>query len=733
VDGFLIQVKHAEVSSMRWFFVLTALTIVCTGLLSCRSSHTSTSLLPIPEAVKRPVVDEYHGVKVTDDYRWLENSQDPAVRQFVAAQNQRSRAYFDQLTMRQNILSRLKELHQRSASYYGLIESGGLLFAMKDQPPKNHSTLVTLDANADPGSERLILDPEQYDPRSQTAIDWFVPSLDGKLVAVSLSEGGSEDGSLHLFETATGKKLPDIIPRVQFATGGGDVAWNADGSGFWYTRYPQGDERPPEDRNFYQQVYFHRLATPSGQDSYVIGAEFPRIAEITLQSTWDGRYLLASVANGDGGEFAHYLMNPAGRWTQVTQFADKVIAAVPGEDGNLYLLSRQDASRGKLVALPLAAPRLAEARTIIPAGEAIINSMVVTTDRLFVVDLIGGPHQVRIFDLQGGSLGTIPLEPVSAVRGITPLADGTILYNTATYIDPPAWRRFDPRTGQSAATASQVQSPADFSDTEVVREFAISKDGTQVPLNIIRRKGLKLDGRNPLLLYGYGGYSASMTPGFSDPLRLWIEQGGVYVVANLRGGGEFGEEWHLAGNLLNKQNVFDDFAACARHLIDRQYTSPERLAIRGGSNGGLLMGAAMVQHPEMFRAVVSQVGIYDMLRVELSPNGAFNVTEFGTVKDPEQFKALYAYSPYHHVVEGTRYPAVFMTTGDNDGRVDPMQSRKMIARLQAATSSRYPVLLQTSSSAGHGQGTSLDERLAQSADIYAFLFDQLGMEYQPGK
>ena len=716
---------------MKWMMIAIVLLFGAALHISCRRTNSNgDAALPIPGAPKKPVVDTYHGIEVVDDYRWLEDAGDPAVKQFVAEQNQRSRAYLDRQPMRNAMLARLKELHLRSASYYGLVQRGNHLFAMKDQPPKNHPLLVVMNQEADPNSEQILLDPDEFDAKGQTAIDWYVPSLDGKWVAVSLSEKGSEDGSLHIFATATGKKLDDVVPRVQFPTGGGDAVWNSEGTGLWYTRYPQGDERPPEDRNFYQQVYFHRLGTAATQDTYVIGKKFPRIAEITLQISEDGKYLLASVANGDGGEFAHYLMDPKGKWTQLTQFSDKVITAVLGQDGKLYLLSRQDAPHGKILALPMAAPTLGKAKVIVPAGNPIIHYLQVTKERLFVVDLVGGPQQVRIFDLAGNPKGTIPLKPISSVSGLVPLKDGSILYNNVSYLDPPAWFRFNPRSGESTATELNVKSPADFSDTEVVREMAVSKDGTKVPLNIIRRKGIKLNGQNPTLLYGYGGYSVNMTPGFSDQLRLWIEQGGVYAVANLRGGGEFGEEWHLAGNLLNKQNVFDDFIACGRYLIEQKYTSPQKLAIRGGSNGGLLMGAALTQHPELFRAVVSQVGIYDMLRVELSPNGAFNITEFGTVKDSEQFRALFAYSPYHRVHDGTAYPAILMTTGDNDGRVDPMQSRKMIARLQAATGSELPVLLITSASAGHGMGTSLEERLAQSADVYAFLFDQLGMKYQ---
>jgi prolyl oligopeptidase len=289
---------------------------------------------------------------------------------------------------------------------------------------------------------------------------------------------------------------------------------------------------------------------------------------------------------------------------------------------------------------------------------------------------------------------------------------------------------YEPAAGQPHSTKLAETSPADFSDAEVVREFATSKDGTKVPLNIIRRKGTKLDGKNPTRLYGYGGYGISLSPIFGVGRRIWLDQGGVYVVANLRGGGEFGEEWHKAGNLTRKQNVFDDFAACAQYLVKAGYTHPDKLAVEGASNGGLLMGAFLTQHPELARVVVSHVGIYDALRTELEPNGEFNITEFGTVKDADQFAALYAYSPYHHVVDGTRYPAVLLLTGDHDGRVNPFHSRKMIARLQAANHSKHPILLRTTSAAGHGMGTAFDEGIAEGADVYAFLFDQLGLKYK---
>ncbi len=682
-----------------------------------------------PETPKKPVSTEYHGVTVEDPYQWLENDEDPQVKAWSGAENQRTRKYLDGLPDRAAIEKQLTEWYAKtSPSYSSLVSRPGILFAMKFQPPKQQPLLVTLTSADDLKSEKVVLDPNVLDTQGKTAIDWFVPSLDGKRVAVSLSKGGSEDGTLHFYETATGKALPDTIAHVQYPTAGGSAAWNADGTAVYYTRFPRKGERPDADLNFYQQIYFHKFGTPDTEDTYSIGKEFPRIAEITLQTSRDGKYILATVANGDGGEFVHYLLGPDGTWKQITQFSDQIKIAHLGRDNALYLLSRADAPRGKILRLPLEVPELKNAAEIVGSGEAVIEHIVPSTDALYASDLLGGPSQIRRFDLNGKNEMVIPIPQISAVQEMLALEDGSLLFRDVSYTEPAAWFHCANEKTEPAKTALRSTSPVSFSDLEVRREFATSKDGTKIPLNIIFRQGMKRDGHNPTLLYGYGGYGISLSPNFEFTRRLWFDRGGVYVVANIRGGGEFGEDWHKAGNLAKKQNVFDDFAAAADYLIKENYTRPEKLAIQGGSNGGLLMGAMITQHPELMRAVVSSVGVYDMLRVELAPNGAFNVTEFGTVKDPEQFKALYAYSPYHHVADGTKYPSILMMTGANDGRVAPYHSRKMTARLIEANKSGNPIFLRTSSSAGHGIGTALSERIKQLADIYAFLFAQLGME-----
>jgi prolyl oligopeptidase len=705
---------------------------------ACAAGKDTAGPAPTP---RRTVQDEYHGVVVIDDYRWLENWEDPEVQAWSGAQNTQARSTLDALPSIDAIRQRLTELYRSGTTYERLQRAGNSWVVLKRDPKVEQPSIVGLSSPADLSSERTILDPAKLDPKGTTSIDWFVPSPDGRLLAVSLSESGSERGNVHLFETATGRDLGDTIPRVNYGTAGGSVAWAGDGSGIYYTRYPRPGERPDADLDFYTQVYFHKLGTPTSADRYEIGQAFPRIAEIFLRTSPNGRFVLANVANGDGGEYAQYLRGPDGRWTQLTRFEDEVVFATFGGDATLYLLSRRGAPRGSILRLDLntPSPRLTDASLVVPeaADSAIAfdafggDTVMATRDRLYVIDIIGGPNRVRVFTADGQPLGSLAVPgvvsiPEQVVSGDSLLVRTVGLTERGTWYEVAADARISaaPRRLELSAGADDV-----LADVEVERISARSKDGTEVPITVARRRGMPLNGMNPTLLNGYGGYGVNNGPFFMPGFAAWLEQGGVVAVANIRGGGEFGEAWHLAGNLTHKQNVFDDFLAAAERLIALQYTSPNRLAIIGGSNGGLLMGAAMTQRPELFRAVVSFVGIYDMLRVELSSNGQFNVPEFGTTKNPEHFRAMYAYSPYHHVKDGATYPSTLFLTGANDPRVDPMQSRKMTARLQAAVSGKNTVLLRTSASAGHGFGTAQSEAIEQEVDVYAFLFNALGIDY----
>lgn len=688
---------------------------------------------PYPETPKKPVTDTYQGVAVSDDYRWLESWNDPAVPVWNEAQNAHARSVLDAVPDVAAVRARVAQLVKSSSErYFGMVTRKGLLFALRWEPSKQQPYLVTLRSADDRRSERVVVDPNRMDAKGSVAIDFFAPSLDGAKVAVSLSRNGSESGDVHLYDVASGREIGEVIPHVNNGTAGGSVAWNANGTGFWYTRYPRGAERPPEDAGFYQQVFFHRIGTPTERDSYELGKELPRIAEIALDTRQDGKWVLAAVKNGDGGEVAFWL-RPAGRggWTRVAAFEDRAVQAEFGRDDALYLLSRKGAPRGKVLRVPIAAPSLDRSRVVVPEGEGAIENIAPARSRVYLLEILGGPSRLRAATLQGKPLPEVPILPVSSVHHLVVQGGDDVLYDNESDLEPSAWYRFDARAGKARQTKLVQTSIARFDDAEVVRDLAVSADGTKVPMSIIRLETTKLDGQNPTLLYAYGGYGLSEAPKFRALRRLWLDQGGVWAVANIRGGGEYGDSWHTDGNLTKKQNGFEDFYACARHLVGLGYTTPARLAIMGGSNGGLLMGAALTQHPDAYRAVVSFVGVYDMLRVETTPNGAFNITEYGTVTDPDQFKALYAYSPYHRVVDGVKYPSVLLLAGQNDPRVDPWHSRKLAARLQAASASGNPVLLRTSASSGHGIGSALDEIIAQQVDMFAFLFRELGMSYRP--
>ncbi len=720
---------------LRKMPVFGVLLVTVAGLLPLFAQEAARP----PASPRQPVTDTYHGVRVTDGYRWLENAQDPQVRRWVKEQNRYTRSSLRKLPAWKPIQQRLQYFNEElTPDYDQLVYQGGNLFALDD------GVLVTIRLNGNaPPTTRELVDPEQVLPDKNAAIDSYFPAIDGSLVAVVMSVEGREEGSIYVYETATGKKLPDLLPNV-FTSSGGSLAWKADGSGFYYTRHARDARTPRKDRNAYSHVYFHQLGRPVIEDRYVWGKGFSRLTSITLATSRNGRHLIAQVNHGTSVETALYYLTSAGKWQQFAGYADQITMMAFGRENDLYLISEKGAPRGQLLRLSLAEqnsggshpplanapPSLAGAQVVLPQGDRVLQGVLPTAKGLYVVDNLGAGDRLRVLDRDGKDKAVIPLPPMSTVDQLISMESGVVLYRVESYRDPPAWFRYDPAVGQSTPTGLAVTAPVDFHNLDVLQEWAVSKDGTRVPLTIICRKGTPKNGRNPTLLTGYGGYGDSQVPDFQVDRMVWFEQGGVLAVAHVRGGGELGADWRRAGQLTKKQNGIDDFAACLQWLIDHHYTCPERLAITGASQGGALVGAILTQHPGKFRAMVGEVGAYDLLRSELHPNEAFSITEQGTVTDPEQFKALYAYSPYHRVVDGTAYPAVFLLTGENDNRVDPANSWKMAARLQAATTSGLPVYLWTGSKSGHDNGARGDI-ITRQTDIFAFLFQQLGVKYRP--
>jgi prolyl oligopeptidase len=686
-----------------------------------------------PSAEARPDTSTFHGTEVADPYRWLEDWEDPAVVAWSEGQNAHARETLDALPNRDAIGTRLDEIMSATTvSWWGLEVRGERAFSMKREPPRQQPFLVVMGSDLDPTQATVLLDPAVRD--HSVSLDWFVPSPDGSLVAVSLSKGGSESGDVHIIDVTTGDEVHEVVPRVNGGTAGGDLVWTADGTGFFYTRYPAAGEVPDADLAFYQQVWFHTLGDAPADDRYELGKGFARIAEIQLQIHHGTGQVLATVQHGDGGEFDHYVRSSDGAWDHLVGRADRVVELGWGPEGDLFGVSLADTPRGKVVHIASAADGLKSAKVLIEQGDDAVMwgfwggpKTTVTPSRLYVGYQLGGPSQYRVFDHAGKPMDAPEQPEVGSVGRPTVLDGEVVAFSASSYVEPGALYRFDAEAGTTEKTALFSESPVDYSAYEITREMAVSKDGTKVPVNILHRRGLVLDGSHPALVTGYGGYGVNLSPGFSARRVAMLEQGVVMAVANLRGGSEFGQDWHQQGRLTNKQNVFDDLDGVLSHMVERGYTSRARLAIEGGSNGGLLMGAQLTQHPDSVATVVSHVGIYDMLRVELSPNGSFNIPEFGTVEDPAQFAALHAYSPYHHVTDGTAYPPTLLLTGANDPRVDPMQSRKMTARMQAA--SPGSVLLRTSANSGHGNAMPLDARLAKAVDVHAFIFHHLGVDY----
>jgi prolyl oligopeptidase len=712
-------------------------------VLSFFAPLASFGQTPQPPTPVRDVTDEYFGTKVVDPYRWLENQSDPEVVAWMKAQNDHARAILANIPGRDKLLGRIQALDNAGAVVSLLQVWGGRYFYLKTEPGSDNRKLCVRDGVK--GAERVLVDPEKMTTADgkHSSIDYFQPSLDGKYVAYGVSPGGSEDSVIHVLESSTGTVLPDTIDRAQF----GSPSWLPGNRSFLYIRTQKLDkDAPPTARYQKLRTYRHTLGTDPDAEQAVFGYEVNpgvKIGEddipvVTFSPGAPG-FLVGLVVHGVQREMDVYALpfesSPGAKspWKHVATEADDVTGLDVHGD-KIYLLSHADASRYKVLRTSLENPDFKHAELVVPPTEVVIVNIIAGGDALYIQDLDGGIGRLRRLSYSGGGPESVKLPFDGAIQSLFagPLLPGAWL-ELVSWTKSPLWYELDPKFGRFTDTGLVPSSPVDYSKIEAEEVKAKSADGTMVPLSIIHRKGLALDGSHPTWLEGYGAYGITLDPSFSPTLLAFFERGGVYAVAHVRGGGEYGEDWHVGGEKLTKQHTIDDMIAGARYLIEHKYTSPVHLAGEGTSAGGVTIGGSITQHPELFGAALIRVGDSDSLRSELMASGPENIPEFGTVKDPDGFKGLFAMDAYQHVKPNTPFPAVLLTTGVNDPRVAPWQAAKMTARLQASTTSGKPVLLRVDYDAGHGMGSTKSQREIELADEIAFLFWQLGVpEYQPG-
>jgi prolyl oligopeptidase len=705
-----------------------------------KTSSSSTNSGP-PTAEKRPLDEVLFGVDIVDNYRWLEDATSPDTQKWVAAEMEYTRKILDPLPGREAIQKRLTEL--LSIGNISAPEMAGkYYFYTRREGMQNQPVLYVRERDAagkDDGKDRVLLDPNQLSADGTVALDWYHPSENGKYLAYGTSPSGSEMSTLHILETKTGKVLPDVIERTRAAS----VAWMHDGSGFYYTRYPKKGDVPEGQEAYNRHVFYHELGTDPDIDPLIFGQgrdpeDWP---SVSLDN--NGRLLLITVSEGWTKSELYLMDLKAGTPPIRITTGKNFLYSASIYNGRIYIVTNEDAPRYRLFVTEAGDYERDNWREIIPQTDAILQGAAVWGGKIFTQYEKDASSQLRIFDTSGTHLSDIHLPAIGTVFASNGKWNrDEIFFGFQSFTVPPSIYRIDlasqtTNAGANGAFATslwaKVDAPSiDHTAYEVNQEWFHSKDGTRVPMFIVNKKGLKKDGRNPTVLTGYGGFNTSMMPAFSRTAYLWMENGGVYAVANLRGGSEFGEDWHRAGMLDKKQNVFDDMIAAAEHLIAEKYTDTNHLAIQGGSNGGLLMGAMMTQRPDLFRAVVCQVPLLDMLRYQNFQIAKLWIPEYGTADKPDQFKFLYAYSPYHHVKAGVEYPAVLFMTADTDTRVDPMHAKKMAAEMQAeaknGSSKTRPILLRIEAKAGHGAGKPVAKQIEEFTDIYSFLFWQLGVK-----
>ncbi|MGZ3457763.1 MAG: prolyl oligopeptidase family serine peptidase [Archangium sp.] len=680
--------------------------------------------LSYPVAHKEDVVDDYHGTKVADPYRWLENPDSPESRQWIEAENKLTFDYLEKIPVRAQIKQRMTELWDFER-YGAPWREGNRYFFTRNNGLQNQSVLYTADSLA--AEPRMLLDPNTLSSDGTVALSGLDITQDGNLMAYGVASAGSDWKEFRVRDVRTGKDLPDIIKWVKFS----DASWTKDGKGFFYSRYdePKASEAM-SGANYYQKLYFHKLGTPQSEDVLVYERKDQKEWGFSGSVTEDGRYLLINISHGTEQKnlvFYKDLKDPKAPVVELLRDWDAEYEYI-GNDGTLFWFRTDlDAPRGHVVAIDLRKPERQHWKEVIPQGaDTLVGVSLVNNE--FIVDVLKDAHtQVRLYSRDGKPQGELALPGLGTASGFGgKRTDTETFYAYTSYTTPTTIYRYDLKAGKSEVfKAPKVKfDPSQYETTQV---FYTSKDGTRVPMFLSHKKGLKLDGTNPTLLYGYGGFDIPLTPAFSVANLVWMEQGGVYAVANLRGGGEYGREWHEAGTKLHKQNVFDDFIAAGEWLIANKYTSTPRLAINGRSNGGLLIGAAVTQRPDLFGVALPGVGVMDMLRFHKFTIGWGWTSDYGCSDNPNEFKALYAYSPVHNLKPGTRYPAMLVHTADHDDRVVPGHSFKFTAAAQADQAGEAPVLIRIETKAGHGAGKPTSKIIEEYTDLWAFSLYQMGL------
>jgi len=699
------------------------------------SSVTSANVPSAPpQAEIKPIVDIYHGTKVADSYRWLEDGSSPATQKWVGEEMAYTRAILDPLPTRDAIHKRLTELLTIGNITAPLI-AGKHYFYTKREGMQNQPVLYVRDELN--GPDRVLVDANQLASDGTIALDWFHPSDNGKYVAYGTSPSGSEMSTLHIIETKTGTILSDTIERTRAAS----VAWLHDNSGFYYTRYPKKGDVPAGQEMYNRHVYFHVVGDDPEHDDPIFGEGRDAEDWPSVSLSNDGRWLLINVSQGwTKSELFLKDLKSNNAPTRLTTGKNFLYGADVYES-KVYITTNEDAPRYRVFVTDAGNFDREAWKEIIPQTDAVLQGAAVYGGKLFAQYEQNATSQLKLFDLDGKKISDISLPAIGTVFGTGGKWNrDEMFYGFQSFTLPPSIYRIGldalnaPASGDLPGGTSlwtKVDAPSiNPSAYEVAQEWFKSKDGTRVPMFVVHKKGIAKNGKNPTLLTAYGGFNVSLTPTFSRTAYLWMEHGGIFAVANLRGGAEFGEDWHRAGMLDKKQNVFDDMIGAAEHLIAEKYTDKSHLAIQGGSNGGLLMGAMITQRPDLFRAVICQVPLLDMLRYQNFQIAKLWIPEYGSSDDPAQFKWLYAYSPYQHVKAGAEYPAILFMTADTDTRVDPMHAKKMAALMQAEAkngeSKTRPILLRIESKAGHGAGKPVTKQIEEFTDIYSFLFWQVG-------